>query len=210
VNAGKVAEAEIAFDALVMNYPLYEPNRTEMTPEAHAAFRASRRILLPAIALRDFGRAKAALVQGDIDRAIALGRDVDAVMDRAGADAPPELREQVRTLRNEALEARRLADQHIYTGDDAGVVAPRALSRQFPLSPPSGVRSDRIGVLEIVVGRQGDVELVKLHTPLNRYHERMVVSAAKAWRYRPATKDGKTVRYRLTVSINLPESGTEN
>jgi outer membrane biosynthesis protein TonB len=65
-----------------------------------------------------------------------------------------------------------------------------------------------VGVLEIVVGKAGDVEFVKLHTPLNRYHERMVVSAAKAWRYRPARKDGKPVRYRLTVAINLPESGS--
>jgi outer membrane biosynthesis protein TonB len=63
-------------------------------------------------------------------------------------------------------------------------------------------------VLEIIVGKQGDVEFVKLHTPLNRYHERMVVSAAKAWRYRPARKGGTPVRYRLNVTVNLPESGT--
>jgi hypothetical protein len=34
----------------------------------------------------------------------------------------------------------------------------------------------------------------------------MIVSAAKAWRYRPALKDGKPVRFRLVTSINLPEN----
>ena len=61
----------------------------------------------------------------------------------------------------------------------------------------------------MIIDRQGGVEFVKLHTPLNRYHERMIVSAAKAWRYRPATRGGKPVKFRLTVKINLPESGTD-
>jgi hypothetical protein len=59
------------------------------------------------------------------------------------------------------------------------------------------------------VGRLGDVEVVKLYTPLNRYHERMIVSAVKAWRFQPATKDGRPIRFRLTMTINLPESGAE-
>ena len=58
----------------------------------------------------------------------------------------------------------------------------------------------------MIIGKTGDVEFVKLHTPLNRYHERMIVSAVKAWRYRPATKAGNPVRFRLTISVNLPES----
>jgi len=62
-----------------------------------------------------------------------------------------------------------------------------------------------VGTLEMLISREGEVETVKLHTPLNRYHERMIVSAAKAWRYRPASKDGKPVRFRLVTSINLPE-----
>jgi hypothetical protein len=53
------------------------------------------------------------------------------------------------------------------------------------------------------------VEFVKLHTPLNRHHERMIVSPAKAWLFRPAMKNGKPVRYRIVVRVNLPESGTE-
>jgi hypothetical protein len=72
--------------------------------------------------------------------------------------------------------------------------------------PPTGMSKGQIGTLEILISRSGQVEAIRLHTPLNRYHERMIVSAAKAWRYRPALKDGKPVRYRLISSINLPES----
>jgi hypothetical protein len=210
LKAGKSVEAEIAFDALVLNNPLYEPTRTEITPEAYAAFQESRKILLPGIAIRDFGRAKDALDQGNVDRALAIATTVEAVLDRAEPHGPPGLRGQVRTLLDEALKAQTTVEEQVYAGVEAGLVAPLALSRQFPLSPPADIRPDRLGVLEIVVGKQGDVETIKLHTPLNRYHERMVVSAAKAWRYRPAMKNGKPVRYRLTVTITLPESGSQN
>jgi hypothetical protein len=106
------------------------------------------------------------------------------------------------------VAAQAATDEIVYTKADAGVIPPRAISRQFPATTPNGVPANRVGTLEMIVGKEGDVEFVKLHTPLNRYHERMIVSAAKAWIYRPATKDGKPVRFRLTVTINLPENGT--
>jgi hypothetical protein len=165
--------------------------------------------MLPVITARELGRASAALDQGNVDRAVAIARDLNALLARVGTDASPDLRAQAQLLLDQAVEVRSAAEQRIYTNSDSGVVAPRALSRQFPLSPPTDVRPDRLGVLEIVVGTEGDVVFIKLHTPLNRYHERMVVSAAKAWRYRPATKGGKPVRYRLMVTVNLPESGTQ-
>jgi hypothetical protein len=209
VRAGRTAEAEIAFDALVFNHPMYEPNPAAIPPEAYAQFQASRRSMLPVITARELGRASAALDQGNVDRAVAIARDLNALLARVGTDASPDLRAQAQLLLDQAVEVRSAAEQRIYTNSDSGVVAPRALSRQFPLSPPTDVRPDRLGVLEIVVGTEGDVVFIKLHTPLNRYHERMVVSAAKAWRYRPATKGGKPVRYRLMVTVNLPESGTQ-
>jgi hypothetical protein len=63
-----------------------------------------------------------------------------------------------------------------------------------------------VGQLEMVIGRDGVVEVIRLHTPLNRFHERMIVSAAKAWRYEPATRRGLPVRFRLFRTINLPEN----
>jgi hypothetical protein len=199
----------MAFDALVMSNPLYEPRTTDLTPEALAAFRTSQRRLLPVVAQRSYDRAVAALAAGDPDRALALGKETAAILDRRLADTPAQLREQVGDLIEQASTAAAAANEIIYTEADAGVIPPRPLSRQMPLTGPIGVPPNRVGWLEMVINRDGSVYSVKLHTPLNRHHERMIVSPAKAWRYRPATKNGRPVMYRIHVKVNLPESGTD-
>jgi hypothetical protein len=209
VAQGQTAEAAMVFDSLLLANPLYEPKPSEVTPEALATFRTSQRLLLPNIAQRDYDRGRAALAAGEADRALALGKEAIAILDRRVAEPNPTLRDQVQSLLEEAAIASAAVDEIVYSPSDKGVVPPRELSRQFPASSPIGVPPHRVGTLEMIIDRQGGVEFVKLHTPLNRYHERMIVSAAKAWRYRPATRGGKPVKFRLTVKINLPESGTD-
>jgi hypothetical protein len=209
IAQGQTAQAGIVFDALLLSNPLYEPEPSSLTPEALDAFRASQRTLLPNIAQKNFERARAALAAGDAERALALSREVGAILDRRIAEPPAQFREQVDDLISAASAAKSQADEIVYTTADKGVVPPRELSRQFPASNPLGIPPHRVGTLEMIIDKDGGVEFVKLHTPLNRYHERMIVSAAKAWRYRPATRNGKPVKYRLTVRINLPESGTD-
>ena len=60
-----------------------------------------------------------------------------------------------------------------------------------------------IGTIEVVVDEQGDVVKFKMISPANRYHERMLVSAAKMWKFRPAYKDGQPVRYRTRVRLTI-------
>jgi hypothetical protein len=209
IEEGKMADASTVFDALVFTYPLYEPDPNRLTAAALTMLGASRRLLLPRIAARDYDRAKDALAGGDVDGALDLGRQVSAILQRLDPSAvPPELDGRVRRLLSEATAVRSIPEQTVYSGRDVEVVPPRPLSRQLPAAPPFGVPHHRIGVLDMVIGTRGDVEVVKLHTPLNRYHERMIVSAAKAWRYRPALKEGKPVRFRLSILVNLPESGS--
>jgi hypothetical protein len=196
------------FDGLLLSNPLYEPKASDLPPESLTAFRSRQRLLLPVLAQRGYDRAKAALASGDVDRALAAARETAAILERPAAAPAAHLRDDVRRLLEDAGTAKATADEVVYTRTDAGVVAPRPISRQFPATTPNGVPANRVGTLEMIVGKDGTVEFVKLHTPLNRYHERMIVSAAKAWLYRPATRGGRPVRYRLTVTINLPENGT--
>lgn len=200
--------AATEFDALLLANPLYEPKASDLAPESLSAFRNSQKLLLPLLAQRGYDRAKSALAAGDVDRAMAAARETAAILERPAAAPAAHLRDDVQRLLEEAGTARATADEIVYTRGDPGVVAPRPISRQFPATTPNGVPPHRVGTLEMIVGKDGTVEFVKLHTPLNRYHERMIVSAAKAWLYRPATKAGRPVRYRLTVTINLPENGT--
>jgi hypothetical protein len=209
IEQGHAAEAAIVFDALLLSNPLYEIDPGEVTPEALAAFRISQRSLLPNIAQKDYERGRAALAAGDADRALMLAKEAATILDRRVSDAPPQLREQVQRLVDDASTAKAAADEIVYTANDRGVIPPRELSRGFPNTTPVGVPPARVGWLDMIIGRDGGVEYVHLITPLNRYHERMIVSAAKAWRYRPATRNGRPVRFHLTVKINLPESGTD-
>jgi hypothetical protein len=206
---GQLAEASMAFDSLVSSNPFYEPRTSDLTPEALAAFRASQRLLLPVVAQRNYERAKAALDAGDADRSLALAKETMAIIDRRLADTPAELRAQVADLIEQAATIAATANEIIYTEADLDVIPPRPLSRQMPVTGPIGVPPNRVGWLEMLIGRDGSVAFVKLHTPLNRHHERMIVSPAKAWRYRPAMRNGKPVMYRIMVKVNLPESGTD-
>jgi hypothetical protein len=201
------ADAQRLFDRIVLSDPLYRLSPERATPEAIAALRDSKRVLVPDIARRDLERARQAFEAGAYDRAAADATRVTRMLDDLDpGSAPPGLRDAARQLLARIESALAREDQHIYTEADVGVMPPEALSRQLPVTPPTGVSKGQIGTLEMLISRAGQVEAIKLHTPLNRYHERMIVSAAKAWRYKPALKDGKPVRYRLISSINLPES----
>ena len=172
---GQMAEASMAFDALVMSTPLYEPRPTDLTPEALAAFRASQRLLLPVIAQRNYDRAVAALAAGDADRALALAKEAAAILDRRMADTPPRLREQVDDLIEQASTAAALANEIVYSDADGGVIPPRPLSRQMPINGPLDVPPNRVGWLEMVINRDGSVYLgqaAHATQPAPRAHDR--------------------------------------
>jgi hypothetical protein len=207
-DQGRASAASMASDSLVMSNPLYEPRTGALTPEGLSAFRSSQRTLLPLIAQRQYADAITALAAGDGERALSLARVGLAIADRRIADVSAQLREQLVDLIDRATAAVAIQDQIVYNEVDTDVIPPQPLTRQMPQTGPIGVPPNRVGTLEMIIGRDGTVENVRLHTPLNRHHERMIVSPAKAWRYRPATRNGRPVRYRILVKVNLPESGT--
>jgi TonB family protein len=84
------------------------------------------------------------------------------------------------------------------------LVTPAVLVRpRLPDNPPPGVPEEQIGTLEIVVSESGAVDHVRLISPANRYQERMIVAAAKAWHFQPATRHGRPVRYRTRIRVTL-------
>jgi TonB family protein len=69
---------------------------------------------------------------------------------------------------------------------------------QLPQPPVSSFAPGQ-AYFEILVNEGGTVERVRLMAAQARLQDRMLVSAAKAWRFKPATKDGESVRYLLKV-----------
>jgi hypothetical protein len=94
-------------------------------------------------------------------------------------------------------------DPNVYTPSDATVIPPVMVRPALPKDPPPGVPLHQIGTIDVWVDENGDVERVKLLSPANRYQERMLVSAAKMWKFRPAFKDGHPVRYRTRVRLTV-------
>ena len=65
-------------------------------------------------------------------------------------------------------------DDAVYTPTDSAVIPPVLVRPVLPKEPPPGVPADQIGTIDVLVDEQGDVESVRLISPANRYHERML------------------------------------
>ncbi len=205
--AGLRDEASIVFDSIVFRDPLHRLDPAAVTADAVAVFKRSKQVLLPSLAAHEYEAARAAFAGGDYARAVAGTERASTLLDDPDlAVVPPELRADVSRLRASAIAARTTLDEKIYSSADLDVSPPRPVGRQLPALRPAGLTDQTTGRLEVLINSAGQVEAVKLHSPLNAYHDRMIVSAAKAWRYRPALRNGKPVRFSLVLSINLPES----
>jgi hypothetical protein len=93
----------------------------------------------------------------------------------------------------------------LYTSHDTAVTPPRHVYPKLA-DDASGAAGDFGGrtVLELVVATDGRVEHVKLRTAPRDIHEFMLVAAAKAWRFTPATLDGRPVRFLHNMPITTP------
>ena len=91
----------------------------------------------------------------------------------------------------------------IYSSHDTDVKAPVMVRPVLPTAPPSDIPADQLGTLELLVDERGNVEHVRLVSPFNRHQERMIVASAKAWRFSPATRAGRPVKYHARVRLTI-------
>lgn len=92
-------------------------------------------------------------------------------------------------------------ERAIYSPLSEGVSSPVALRPQLPQTLPPNVRRSDLRLIELVISPVGSVESVKLVGTPRNVHDSMLLSAVKAWEFKPAVKDGVPVRYRKTVWI---------
>ncbi len=93
----------------------------------------------------------------------------------------------------------------IYSASDQDVTPPVASYPRLPAEPPASVPAENLSTLEFLVGETGQVESVRLRGRPRHLGEALLVtvnlSAAKTWRFLPAVKDGRPVRYRKLVQV---------
>jgi len=94
----------------------------------------------------------------------------------------------------------------IYGGDDTSVTQPVVIRQDIPPWPrlpvPPVVPKIK-GLLEIVIGENGEVESAVLRRPMNKVFDESLLNAARRWKYQPATKDGKPVKFRKLIEISV-------
>lgn len=121
------------------------------------------------------------------------------------APLPPPPGKAAQPERNAAHETATVmsiipSPEMVYTEEDSAVRAPALLRPQLPREPAPG---DDTGYFDMLIDETGNVASVKLFSPRRRYHDRMLVAAAKAWKFRPAVLDGQPVKYRIRIPIIL-------
>jgi hypothetical protein len=92
-----------------------------------------------------------------------------------------------------------LPDGTIYSSSSHGVAPPVGVRPQLPRQLPSNVDRDTLGRIDLIIAEDGTVESVQLLGNRHTVRESMMLSAAKAWEFKPALKDGRPVKYRKTV-----------
>jgi len=115
-----------------------------------------------------------------------------------GPEAPAGPVDLVQPVELEALSTPAVADAVIYSDRDTDVQAPTLLSAGFPGPAILGAPT-QTNTVELIVSARGSVERVRLLTSPHRMPDVMLLGSAKEWKFRPALKDDRPVRYRLVL-----------
>lgn len=227
---GRTQEARRAIEALVDADPLYRPSESIASPRVRAVFDQVRRGLLPRIVQDSYDRAKAALDKGEpqaalteFDRVLVLLNDPDL------ADLPNmvDLRRLATGFRDLSLAAAATASAApadgnaeaapdapptpvMYSAANPDVVPPVPVSRDTPPWRPRNTleaRREYPGVLALVIDDKGEVTSAALVKSVHRDYDDALLKKARTWKFRPATKGGTPVAYRMEIAIRLRPGG---
>lgn len=218
---GRGSEAGTAIAAVVTADPMYQPSEAEASPRVRAAFSEVRQRLLPEIASTQYEAARAAfdrkefaLAQKQFRAVVALVADPDmggrladlrvlaaGFLDLATAAAVPPAppKPEPVVTAPPAPEPPR-----VYTSDDGDVRPPVVVRQELPRVPaPIAQQTRSRGLLELVIDEQGRVAAMAMRTSLHPMYDALLLTAARDWRYRPATMNGKPVKYRKLIQVSL-------
>jgi len=85
------------------------------------------------------------------------------------------------------------------------IVPPVAIAQAIPrateITVPVGAAQTIL--LDIVIDETGHVESAVIQRSVNRLYEAQLVAATRGWRYTPATKAGRPVKYARTLEVTL-------
>lgn len=221
---GRGEEAEAAIASVVRVDPFYQPSESEASPRVRTTFADVRQRLLPDLASARYAEAKQAYDRKQFAEAAAGFQELVALLDEpqmngrlsdlrtlavgfvelatAAAAPPPEPQPKEGPETSTSSEP---AAPTIYTAAEPGIVPPVTIRQQIPSVPTAISRMARSqGLVDLIIDEQGRLISIALRSSLHPVYDKMLVDAARGWKYRPATLNGKPVQFRklLQISVN--------
>jgi len=223
---GRSADAEQAIEAVVAAEPTFQPGESDASPRIRSAFTTVRRRMLPSIIQQKYAAAKAAYDRKEFGAAAdGFTQVLAALADKdVAAEAKQPPLSDLKTLAGgfQELAAKAAAPPpppplpvvvaaapppapaapRIYTGSESGITPPAVINQSLPPFPGQ-IIIPRSGKLDVVIDEAGTVESAVISSSVTTAYDAMVLSATRAWRYRPATVNGAPVKFRKTVQITI-------
>jgi TonB family protein len=226
---GRSVEADRAIESMVSADPLYRPNAGDIPPRMLKAIGEARKRMLPGILADKYKESKAAFDRQDFKHAATGFKEMleglsDPDISAAASQSPladlktlaigfhelsskamaplPAAKPAVAEAVLPAPPPAAIQAPKFYTADDRNVIPPQAIRQQIPAFP-GRVTVSKSGVLEVVIDPSGNVESAMMRVPVNAQYDRMATTAAKSWQYRPATVDGKPVKFVKRIQVTL-------
>jgi TonB family protein len=221
-------EARTLIDRLLHQTPFFVPSADEAPPKIQTIFRDVRRATLPKIAKERYADAKAAFERKDprtarqFDDLLALLDDPDlrewsAAADlRSVASAFRDLTKAVAVATPAAAPAPDVRPAEFrpqpppeaditYTATDTSVIPPVSLALRMPQWNPTyqEASKDYRGVLRVVIDKSGAVESATMSSVTRPAYDQALIRAARSWKFQPAQKQGRPVRYAKVIEIHL-------
>lgn len=222
---GRGPEAEEAIAAVVMADPMYQPSEADASPRVRTAFTEVRQRVLPTIAASQYTVAKRLYDRKEYASAVTEFRSLLRLLDdpdmkgqqsdlrvlasgflelSVAAAAPPPPKNDPPPPAPEPAAAPVPSANRIYTSEDAGLSPAIAIRQELPRVPSSIATQIRDrGVVEVVIDELGRVTFVSIRSSMHPMYDNLVLTAAREWRYQPATVGGAPVKFRKLIQVSL-------
>lgn len=222
----RTSDAERAIETVVSTAPSYHPSGGDVSPRVRAAFSAVRQRVLPSVVQQTYAQAKGAFDRKDfVSAAAGFSQVLDVLADPQigyAATHPPlsDLRTLAAGFRELSVRGSMPTPSVTHpplvpaASRPAAVVAPRIYAGESNVVRPVAVLQElprfqkhtglmRSGVLEVVINEAGQVETATMRVSINPRYDILALEAASKWKYKPATLNGKPVKFRKTIAVNI-------
>jgi len=224
VAVGNNAEAVKVIDAMIVQDPLYRPAADDVPPRLRSAFTDARKRLVPGLVQQRYVAAKASFDKKDYAAAAKGFSQVlaglnDPDLESASSQPPLSDLKMLATGFNDlaakaiapppppapaAPSAEAMVDRtpRIYSPSDTEVVPPVTVRQEVPQYPGRVLVGSSL-MMDVIIDVDGSVESATMGGQPNPAYDRLLLQAAKTWQYRPATLNGRPVKYRKRIQLTL-------